>query len=66
MYLLFPIWGHSLPQDLMMLIFGKLVNGFVFRNKVSSHEADSNLDKEKINEIISHEESECMFHFLER
>lgn len=35
---------------------------------MSSHEAGSNLDKEKINEIICHEESECMLqsHFLER
>lgn len=58
--------AHSLPQDLMMLVFGRPVNCFVFGDKVSSHEAGSNLDKGKINEIITHEESECMSHFLER
>lgn len=49
--------AHSLPQDLMMLIFGRPVSCFIFRDKVSSHEAGSSLDQDKINEIITHEES---------
>lgn len=34
--------------------------------RLSSHEAVGNSDKDKIDKFISHEEAECMRHFLEK